>query len=208
MKEIRTIYSPEERQEVERLLLANGIEYSIIEGGKAYENAYTANPTSKHYIIMVEEAIAPQALEVLNAYFDADDDSNSILHQFDDVDLIEIQANYKNYSATKVAKAKAILLERGFSEDEIERRVRRIISEENQPQRASNWAIIGGYAFAICGWILGFAIGWFLYFSKTRHTVTGEVYYAHDEYSRKQGRNMLVFGVLFWLVVLAWIFGN
>jgi hypothetical protein len=208
MKEIRTTYTFEEREEVENLLIANNIEYKVVDDRKLYENAYTINPTNTHYVIMVEDAIAQHALEVLNTYYDATDDADSILQQFDDRDLIEILAYHNNYSATKVARATAILIKRGFIGEDMATLVKQKIDADNQPQRAKSSAIVAGYLFTITGWLLGFAIGWFLYFSKAKHTITGEKYYAHDAHSRKEGRNILIFGGLFWLIVFAWMFGN
>lgn len=196
MKEIRTAFTLEELQEVQDLLQSEGIYCQVYQNVSGYETIYNSNPIGVSYKISVPDSEAQRAFEILEKNYGNEEDEESFLRQMDTVDLLEILAHPQKYSTNDYSIAQKLILERGISSNELEKKTTKIIKDENTPQRVKTIVLLAGYIFAVISGILGFAIGWYLYFSKTKHTQTGKKYFAHDKYSRRHGLLILVIGFI------------
>ena len=197
MQEIRTAFTLEELQEVQDLLKSEGIYCQVYQNVSGYETIYTVNPTGVSYKISVDENDAQRAFEILAQYYgNVDENNESFLSQMDTDDLVEMLAHPQKYNANDCSIAQKLIIERGISSGELEKKVAKIIRDENTPQRVKTTVLIAGYAFAVVGGFFGFALGWYLYFSKAKHTQTGKKYFAHDKYSRNHGIAIIVIGAI------------
>lgn len=196
MIEVRTVYSLDELNGIRMLLEEQGIEYKVSENLLGFETVYTANPVNTSYKILVWENEAQAVMDFLDQRFDSPDEEASILNQFDDADLIDIIAYPENYGENKTNHAAKILAKRGMSPDEMERRAKKKIREDNMPMRVAQTTLFFAYFLCITGGLFGILVGVFLYFAKSKHTKTGERYYSHDDFSRRQGLQIMIFAVL------------
>ena len=196
MQEIRTAFTLEELQEVQDLLQAEGIYCQVYQNVSGYETIYNSNPTGVTYKISVPDSEAPKAFEILEKHYGNEEDTEGFLRQMDTEDLIEIVTNPQKYSPNDSVIAKKLILDRGISSSQLESKIAQMVQNENAPKQVNTFVLLAGYVFAFFGGIFGMAIGWYLYFSKNRHTQTRQKYFAHDQYSRNHGLIILVIGIL------------
>lgn len=203
MQEVRKVYSVEELEEAASLLKKEEIKYKAKEKVLLHENPYTSNPTDKTYTIVVDEVDAPKALELFSSYYnEGHDTDDSFLLQFDDIDLMKILVYPNKHAPSEVEEAKNILEKRGLSVDDIEERKNEIVTKDNTPAKVKGFGLFLGYGSALIGGAFGIIMGLFLIFAKTKHTITGEKYYAHDKESRMDGLYMILLSVaVIWLII-------
>ncbi len=197
MQEVRKVYSLEELEEAINLLEKEGIEYKANEKKFLHDNVYTTNMLKKEYVILVDEADVQVALNIFSAFYRSHEKDTNFLELLDTNDLIETLIYPDKFSEVDAEESRKILLERGLSNAEIEKRIEEKIIIDNTPQKAKTSVIIAGYILTIGGGILGFAIGWYLYASKAKHTITAKKYKAHDANSRKHGLIIFILGFVF-----------
>lgn len=206
MKEVRKVYSIQELEEAASLLEKDGIIFRAKENILLHENPYTSNPTDKNYTIVVNETDVQKTLELFNNYYNEGHNTDeSFLYQFEDIDLAEILVYPQKYAASEEQEAKAILLSRGLSKEEIEQKKDEIITNDNTPAKVKGFGLVLGYGSALIGGVFGIVMGLFLIFAKTKHTITGEKYYAHDSDNRMDGLFMILLSIVV-IVVLFWVF--
>lgn len=197
MQEIRTAYTLEELQEVQDILQAEDIYCQVYQNISGYETIYNSNPIGVSYKISVEENDAQRAFEILAQHYgNIDENNENFLSQMDTDDLVEMLAHPQKYNANDCRTAQKLILERGISSNELESKIAQMVQNENTPKQVNTFVLLAGYAFAFFGGIFGMAIGWYLYFSKNRHTQTRQKYFAHDQYSRNHGLIILVIGII------------
>lgn len=197
MKEVRKVYSLEELKEVASLLEEVGIPFKANEKTLLHQNPYTSNPTDKTYTVAVNEVDVPRALELFNSFFnDGHGTNNSFLMQFDTIDLVEILVYPDKYALSEVNEARSILEKRGFGEETIQEKKNEIVVRDNMPQKVRKAGLFLGYGSALLGGVFGIVMGLFLIFAKSKHTITGKKYYAHDNDSRFEGAFMIILSIV------------
>jgi hypothetical protein len=183
----------------------NDIEYDVT------QESLVANPLlvsgdelSMEYIIKLKQQDFDKVNELLVAGEEqavSDVESDYYLYDFTDQELLDIVKNFDEWSAFDFALARKILKDRGvvindrniadFKQDKIDML--------KQPEESQRFWIVLGYIFAFLGGLLGIFIGWYLATSK-KTLPNGEQVYSYAEEDRKQGKNILTFGVIMLIV--------
>lgn len=195
MKEVRTAFSLEEAEEIKSLLEESNIDFELKEYVQGFDTIYSTNPAVKTYKIFVADSEAETAMNLLNYHYDGFD-ADTILVEYDTSDLIEIVTYPETHGQVKVVKAQNILLNRGLTDAEIQAKVNHKLTVDNTPARADKYVVMAGYLLALATGLIGFFIGWFLFFSKARHTKTGAKYFAHERSTRNHGFYIMVISVM------------
>jgi hypothetical protein len=130
-------------------------------------------------------------------------DKDHYLSSFTDDELMEILEKPDEWSEADYIAAQALLKSHGKSitEEDIKRMNAARLEELRKPVAAENIWIALGYLFAVVGGLGGLIMG-YLFMTTKKLLPNGERVYAYDEYTRKSGRNIFIFGVAAFAVTL------
>ena len=189
------------------LLNANGIEYLLDDIAPAYDISITGgtalvdkvalkiHPDNFVKVNRLLEDIALNDLEFIN--------KDHYLYNFSNEELIDILANFDEWSKTDYLLAKKILQEKDikFTDEEIQNfRIKKIEQLKQAVSGRKTWIIIG-FMTAIIGGVLGIWMG-IHYYNFKKRIVTGERVYAYDNNTRKLGKRMFTIGIITHLIII------
>jgi hypothetical protein len=205
----RKFNSPEQAEQLLDILTNNGIPYFIVDETSNYDPS-TLSGTSLQKTIMIkikssDFILAEKLLGEAASQNLENADKDYYLFSFKDEELIEILLKPDEWNAFDIELSKKILKEKGkaVNPELIEAlRKQRLEDLARQEPSQKNWIIIG-YICSIAGGFLGVCIGWHL-MSYRKKLPNGELVYSFNDSDRKNGKIILITGILFitfWLIV-------
>jgi hypothetical protein len=200
-RHFRTI---EDSEELTNILDKNSIEYVIEEESASVDITFTGNLETEFHVKLhpedfdkVNEILEKQAAETVDQI-----DTSHYLYQFSNEELFEILEKPDEWSEIDHLLAHKILKSRGaqITNEEVEGLKLLRNDELAQPEKASPFFVILGYAFAVAGGLIGIFIGYYIY-STHKILTDGERLPMFDESSRVKGKIIMMVGVLCFVVI-------
>lgn len=204
----RRFNNPEDANRLLTTLKSNNIAYLIEDASPSFDVTFSGNTFEKEVHIKLKQSDFESTEELLlnNIQVTVDElQEDYYLLEFTNEELIEILMKPDEWSPTDYKLAQQVLKNRGKEVDaELISTLKKKRNEElSKPEKSQkNW-IYGGYIFALLGGLLGIFIGWHLMtFKKT--LPNGQRIYGYVESDRKNGRMILIVGLIFttiWLII-------
>jgi hypothetical protein len=202
-------FNEKERADVlTQVLSDNGIEFELTADRESLDSLYGDKLFKEQFFVKLKKSDFKKADSLLLEEISKDLDNvdkDHYLYNFTDEELFDILSKPDEWNDFDYQLSQRILKDRGklINADIIDLLKRQRINELAKPEEGQrNW-IFAGYIFALLGGLLGIFIGWHLStFKKT--LPNGERVYAHTDDDRRQGRRILVIGVIMfvaWLMV-------
>lgn len=208
----RRFNNPEDANDLIATLKSNNISYIVEDASPSFDVTFSGNNFEKEVHIKLRplDFEATEELLLNNAKLSTDElPKDYYLLEFTNEELIEILMKPDEWSPTDYNLSQQILKERGKKIDsEFITTLKKKRNEElAKPEKSQkNW-IYAGYIFAIMGGLLGIFIGWHLLtFKKT--LPDGQRAYGYVESDRKNGKIILVVGLIFGAIWLAISFND
>lgn len=199
----RTFNSIEEASPVLEMLKSKGIDCKAANPAQNLNSSFggVRNPYEVQVLVKTSDFTNAENALMEIAKQSATADNDHYLSAFTDAELVEIIEKPDEWSEEDYMLAQKMLKERGHSiSDETLAKLRNARMEElRAPQKADEIWIYIGYVTSLMGGFLGIFIGW-LYMTTKKLLPNGERVYAYDNSTRKNGRNMLVIGILSLLI--------
>jgi hypothetical protein len=191
-------------EELGELLKQHNIDYLLEDASAKFDVSFAFNELTKVYWIKLKKEdfeaagklllqVSAKELENLPADY--------YLYEFSDDELREIINKPDEWNELDYLLAQKLLKERGkeVRPDEIEMVKKQRMEDLSKPEKSSPGWIVAGYIFAFLGGLIGLVIGWVLYTHK-KILPNGERIYAYSENDRKNGRNILIIGIICFLI--------
>ena len=204
----RRFNDPEDASDLLATLDSNNIPYLIEDASPSFDVTFAGNTFDKEVHIKLRPSDFESTEELLlnNTKVSTDElPKDYYLLEFTNEELIEILMKPDEWSPTDYKLSQQILKERGKEVDAefISTLKKKRYEELSKPEESQkNW-IYAGYIFALIGGLFGLFIGWHLTtFKKT--LPNGQRVYGYVESDRKNGRIILILGLIFsaiWLMV-------
>jgi hypothetical protein len=204
----------EDAKDLIELLKAQNISYSVEDASPQFDVTFANNNFEKEVHIKLKPEDFERTEEILRTkdsqLTTEDIPPDYYLLEFSNEELIEILMKPDEWSSIDYNLSQRILESRGKSIDQefldtLRKKRTEELSKPEQTQK--NW-IYAGYIFALLGGLLGVFIGWHLLtFKKT--LPTGERAYGYVESDRRNGRNILIIGLIFVAIeIVFWLNEN
>lgn len=202
----RRFNNPEDANDLVTTLNTNNIPYFVEDASPSFDVTFSGNTFEKEVHIKLKQSDFESTEELLlnNTQVAIDQlPKDYYLLEFTNEELIEILMKPDEWSPTDYSLSQQILKERGKEVDaEFISTLKKKRNEElSKPEKSQkNW-IYAGYIFALLGGLLGIFIGWHLMtFKKT--LPNGQRAYGYVESDRKNGRIILILGLIFLTISL------
>ncbi len=204
----------EDANQLIELLKAQNISYAIEDASPGFDVTFANNNHDQEVHIKLKPEDFERTEELLlkrEQELTTDDiPQGYYLLEFSNEELLEILMKPDEWSSIDYNLSQRILESRGKSIDPefLETLRKKRIEELSEPEKSQkNW-IYAGYIFAFLGGLLGIFIGWHLLtFKKT--LPNGERTYGYVESDRRNGRNILIIGLIFSTIeVIIWLNEN
>lgn len=203
--------NPGDANDLIELLKTHNIQYTLEDASTQFDVTFANNTLDKevHIKLLPEDFERTEKLLIKKEKDLTINDIPKDYHllEFSNEELIEVLMKPDEWSSIDYNLSQRILENRGKPVDpEFIETLRKKRNEElSKPEESQkNW-IYAGYIFALLGGLLGLFIGWHLLtFKKT--LPNGERIYGYVESDRRNGRNILVIGIIFSAIgILIWL---
>jgi len=200
-RHFRTI---EDTEELTTILDENSIEYAIEEESASVDITFTGNLETEFHVKLhqedfdkVNEILEKQAAETVDQI-----DTSHYLYQFSNEELFEILEKPDEWSDVDHLLAHKILKSRGaqITDEEVDGLKLLRNDELAQPEKASPFFILLGYAFALAGGLIGIFIGYYIY-STHKILSDGERLPMFDESSRVKGKIIMIVSIISFIAI-------
>ncbi len=191
---------------LQQFLIDNGIE-CIFQDTSPTTGSAISGDYMREYEIQLRPDTFEQAEELLEKQAETmltDLPDDYYLLSFSDEELFDVVLTHDEWSEFDYILARRLLEERGKGIDEahlIAMRKQRI-ADLAKPEKDQTAWVIAGYIMAVGGGFFGIITGYVLYTSQ-KTLPNGQVVYTYSDKDRKQGKNILILGIVMILVFIA-----
>ncbi len=196
-----------EAAELGDLLADHKIEHFIEDTSSSFDPSFSNNELNKEFRIKLKKQDFEKADKLLLA-ISADQisaiDKDYYLFEFSDEELMDILKKSDEWSKFDYLLAQKILKGRGqeINDKQLESLRKQRIEELAKPGEYQKSWIIAGYVFSFLGGLMGVFIGWHL-ISYKKTLPNGDSVYGYTVEGRKHGSNILLLGIVSFII---WLF--
>jgi len=193
-------------KEVAEILRNNNIKVNITKLSRQVDSIFIGDDINDQFVLKINNTDFSKAVNVLRSQIEIDIedvDKNHYLFNFTDAELYEILSESEEWGDYDFVLAKKILVSRGKNVDEkmMEAIEKERLEKLSEPKKNQEIWVFAGYLFAFSGGLIGVIMGW-LMVNQSKTLPNGEKIHVFNPNSRKHGKNILIIGIIVFIISL------